>query len=55
MVDQVIQIATNYGVDIIGALVIFIVGWIAAGWAGRTTEKALGKSNKIDTMLQRFF
>jgi len=55
MVDQVIQIATNYGVDIIGALVILIVGWIAAGWAGRTTEKALGKSNKIDTMLQRFF
>jgi hypothetical protein len=26
VLDQVIQIATNYGVDIIGALVILIVG-----------------------------
>lgn len=26
MVDQLIQIATNYGVDIIGALAILIVG-----------------------------
>ena len=55
VIDQVIQIATTYGVDIIGALVILIIGWMAAGWAGRATQKALAKSNKIDLMLQRFF
>lgn len=53
--DQIIQIATTYGIDIIGALAILIIGWIAAGWAGRTTQKALARSGKIDTMLQRFF
>jgi small conductance mechanosensitive channel len=54
-VDQVIQIGTTYGIDIIGALAILILGWIAAGWAGRATGRALGRSGKIDTMLQRFF
>jgi small conductance mechanosensitive channel len=54
-VDQVIEIATVYGIDIIGALVILILGWMAAGWAGRATKKALSRSGKIDTMLQNFF
>jgi len=55
VIDQVIEIATNYGVDIIGALAILIIGWMFAGWAGRATERALGKSNKIDVTLQHFF
>lgn len=55
IVDQVIQIATTYGIDIIGALVILVLGWMFAGWAGRATQRALAKSNKIDLMLQRFF
>jgi small conductance mechanosensitive channel len=54
-VSQVIEIATVYGIDILGALAILILGWIAAGWAGRATQRALAKSGKIDTMLQRFF
>jgi small conductance mechanosensitive channel len=54
-VDQVIEIETVYGIDIIGALVILILGWMVSGWAGRTTRKALGRSGKIDTMLQNFF
>lgn len=54
-VDQVIQIATTYGLDVIGALAILILGWIAAGWAGRATQRTLARSGKIDTMLQRFF
>lgn len=55
IVDQVVVIATTYGIDVLGALVILIVGWIVAGWAGRTTQKALARTNKIDLMLQRFF
>jgi len=55
VIDQVIEIATNYGVDIIGALAILIIGCMFAGWAGRATERALGKSNKIDVTLQHFF
>lgn len=55
IMSQVVEIATTYGIDIIGALVILILGWMAAGWAGRATERALARSGKIETMLQRFF
>lgn len=54
-VEQVIDIATVYGLDIIGALLILVLGWIAAGWARRATEKALKRSKNIDATLQRFF
>lgn len=53
--EQVIEIATNYGIDTIGALAILILGWMAAGWAGRATERALGRSRRIDLTLQHFF
>ncbi len=52
--EQVIDIATKYGIDTIGALAILILGWMAAGWAGRATERALGRSKKIDHTLQHF-
>lgn len=55
IIDQIILIATTYGIDVVGALVILIVGWTAAGWARRVTEKALGKSKRIDVTLQKFF
>jgi small conductance mechanosensitive channel len=55
VIDQVVEVGTNYGIDIIGALAILIIGWIFAGWAGRATERALGKSSKIDVTLQHFF
>ena len=29
--DQVITTITTYGIDVVGAIVILIVGWIAAG------------------------
>jgi small conductance mechanosensitive channel len=55
VVHQIIQVATTYGIDIVGAVAILIIGWIAAGWAGRATGKALTRTNKVDVMLQRFF
>ena len=54
-VSQIITIATTYGVDILGALAILVIGWIAAGWASRATEKAIGRARRIDVTLQRFF
>ena len=55
IVDRIIQVTTTYGIDIFGAVAILIIGWIAAGWAGRATGKALTRTNKVDVMLQRFF
>ena len=54
-IEQVIQIATTYGLDVLGALAILVVGWIAAGWASRATEKALARTRRIDLTLQHFF
>ena len=31
VVHQIIQVATTYGMDIVGAIAILIIGWIAAG------------------------
>ena len=55
VIDQVIMMATTYGFDILGAIAILTVGWIAAGWASRATERALSKAKRIDITLQRFF
>jgi small conductance mechanosensitive channel len=53
--DQVIMIVTTYGFDILGAIAILVIGWLAAGWMSRATEKALSKTKRIDVTLQHFF
>ena len=54
-VAQITELITGYGMDIIGAVVILIIGWIAAGWAARMTGRALGRFEKVDVTLARFF
>ena len=54
-VDQVMAAVTNYGLDIVGAIAILIVGWIASKWVRRAVIKALGKSENIAPMLRSFF
>lgn len=48
------SIAT-YGLDVIGGIIILIVGWIFAGWASRTVDKLLGRSPRMDQTLRSFF
>lgn len=55
IIDQVIGVITTYGLDVMGAIAILIVGWIAAGWAKSTTARALGKIKSVDDMLTSFF
>ena len=47
--DEIIKLVTTYGLDVVGAIVILIVGWIAAGWSERITvsprTSALCRSN----------
>lgn len=52
---QIVEVVTTYGLDVLGALAILVLGWIAAGWAGRATDRALGRSSRIDVTLRRFF
>ena len=55
VIDQVITLITTYGLDVIGAVAILVIGWIAAGWAQRAVSKGLAKTGKVDDMLRGFF
>jgi len=52
--DMAISFATTYGLNIIGAVLILVIGWIIAGWARNFVAKMLGKSPKIDITLTSF-
>ncbi len=53
--DQTIGLVTAYGLNVIGAIIILIIGWIAASWCGRTIARLLTRSGKVDAMLIGFF
>jgi len=50
--EAVAPLIVAYGVNILAALVILVIGWIAAGWFRRATRRALDKSVHIDTTLK---
>lgn len=52
--DKVMELTTTYAFDVIGALVLLIIGWMVAGWAGRTTRNALIKASRVDDTLAPF-
>jgi len=55
LLEQVYAVLVNYGLNVLGALAIIIIGFMAAGWARRSLERALSRSGRIDTTLVRFF
>jgi small conductance mechanosensitive channel len=54
VVDQVIKIVTIYGIDVIGALAILILGWMIAGWIRSAVDKSLSKVPNMDGTLRPF-
>jgi len=54
VVDQVIEIVTIYGLDVIGALAILIIGWMIAGWVRSAVNRGLGKIPNMDGTLRPF-
>ncbi len=55
VVDEVISLVTLYGLDVIGAIVILIVGLFLAGRADKLVRRMLSRSARIDDMLRSFF
>jgi len=53
--ELVVGIITTYGLSVIGAIAILIVGWIAAGWARGAVRKGLNRIDAVDDMLAGFF
>ncbi len=54
IVAQMSAMATAYGLNVLGALVILIVGFVVAGRVAAFMQRALGKMNNIDVTLSRF-
>lgn len=52
--NYVMELATGYGLQVVGAIVILIIGWIAAGWARSAADKGLGKVRGMDDTLRYF-
>ena len=52
--DVAMELATTQGMNLLGALLILIIGWIIAGWAKRFVTRMLNKSEKIDVTLTSF-
>lgn len=52
LLNQVTDLAVDYGLDILGALVMLIAGWIIAGWARNSVRKVLQRTSKVDATLR---
>ncbi len=52
---MVAGLITTYGLSVIGAIVILIVGFMIAGWVKSAVSKALSKVEKVDETLRSFF
>ena len=53
-INEVQALVATYGVSVIGAIAVLVVGWILAGWASRAVHKGLSKLEKVDVTLRGF-
>lgn len=52
---MVVGLITTYGLSVVGAIIILIVGFMIAGWVKSAVSKALSKVEKVDETLRAFF
>ena len=55
LVTQFSDLAVKYGLDLVGAIAILVVGWIVANWARRSVLRALDRTTSVDVTLKPFF
>lgn len=53
--DAVVVSLTMYGLDVIGALLILIAGWVASKWLGRRAFKMASRTERIDDTVAPLF
>jgi small conductance mechanosensitive channel len=52
-IEKAVEVMTAYGLNVVGAIIILFLGWIAAGWTKRILIKAMRRA-KMDETLARF-
>ena len=55
VVDQLIGLFMAYGIEVLGALVLLVIGIKVAGWSGRAVGRGLEKVGRVDQTLIGFF
>ena len=55
VIEASIGVITAYGLSVVGAILIFVIGWITAGWVSRVIRRSAARSERIDTTLGSFF
>ena len=53
LLDSAVGFAGQFGLDLFGALVLLIAGWIVAGWARRGVRRVLDRVPHLDETLKR--
>ncbi|MBT5515174.1 MAG: mechanosensitive ion channel [Rhodospirillaceae bacterium] len=53
-IELMIDTMTTYGLDVVGAILILIIGWWFAGRGKAWTQKAMIRTGKIDPMISGF-
>ncbi|MHA1597465.1 MAG: mechanosensitive ion channel family protein [Alphaproteobacteria bacterium] len=52
LLDDLMDIAIDYGLDVIGAIVILVIGWTIAGWIRRMTLRGLDRMGRMDATIK---
>jgi len=52
--DQVFALIASYGLNVLGALVVLVVGLIVAGWAKKTVQRMMRRTGRVDDTLTGF-
>lgn len=50
--SQVSSLAVQYGLDVLGAVVLLVAGWTVAGWARRSIIRVLDRTPRMDATLK---
>lgn len=54
VLDEILTVVATYGLKVVGALFVLIVGWMIAGWASRALRNMLSRTDKVDATLRGF-
>ena len=54
LANQLMLLVTDYALDVLGALLLLVAGWIVAGWIQKHTGKVLQRVDRIDATLSSF-
>ncbi|MBX3587287.1 MAG: mechanosensitive ion channel [Ramlibacter sp.] len=52
LTDVLLALLASYGMNVLGAIITLIAGFVLAGWLARLTDRAMHRSGKIDAVFQ---